>query len=91
MTMNRCRLHSGFSFSESIQEVIKFCVQLKKVNRFYVEFILFFKKVLDSSGGEVLYFTTMQYIRRKGVFELEHIKESREDEKNDWYMSGLLC
>lgn len=41
--------------------------------------------------GGVLYFTTMQYIRRKGVFELEHIKESREDEKNDWYMSGLLC
>lgn len=34
----------------------------------------------------MLYFTTMQYIRRKGVFELEHIKESREDEKNDWYM-----
>ena len=23
MTMNRCRLHSGFSFSDSIQEVIK--------------------------------------------------------------------
>ena len=34
----------------------------------------------------MLYFTMMQYIRRKGVFELEHIKESREDEKNDWYM-----
>ena len=33
-----------FLFSGSNQEVIKFCVQSKKLKRFYVEFILFFKK-----------------------------------------------
>ena len=37
--------------SGSNQEVIKFCVQSKKLKRFYVEFILFFKKVLDLSEG----------------------------------------
>lgn len=79
-------------FYQSIQEVIKFCVQSKKLKRFYVEFILFFKKVLDSSGGGGCY-TLLQcsIFGGKGVFELEHIEESREDEKNDWYMSGLLC
>ena len=30
--------------TEARQEVIKFCVQSKKLKRFYVEFILFFKK-----------------------------------------------
>ena len=30
--------------TEALQEVIKFCVQSKKLKRFYVEFILFFKK-----------------------------------------------
>lgn len=57
---------------------------------FMLNLYYFSRRYLIHRGG-VLYFTTMQYIRRKGVFELEHIKESREDEKNDWYMSGLLC
>ena len=58
---------------------------------FFIELVLFSSQYLILRGGGMLYFTMMQYIRRKGVFELEHIKESREDEKNDWYMSGLLC
>ena len=43
----------GFSFSGSIQEVIKFCVQLKKVNRFCVEFIFFSRKYLIYQGEGV--------------------------------------
>ena len=35
----------------------------------------------------MLYFTHDSSIfGGKGVFELENIKESREDEGNDWYM-----
>lgn len=46
---------------------------------FMLNLYYFSRRYLIHRG--VLYFTTMQYIRRKGVFELEHIKESREDEK----------
>ncbi|RHU97585.1 TetR/AcrR family transcriptional regulator [Dorea sp. OM07-5] len=43
--------------SGSNQEVIKFCVQSKKLKRFYVEFILFFKKILDfQEGCAILYY-----------------------------------
>ena len=46
--------------SGSNQEVIKFCVQSKKLKRFYVEFILFFKKILDFlEGYAILYYDTV--------------------------------
>ena len=51
--------------SGSNQEVIKFCVQSKKLKRFYVEFILFFKKVLDlSEGYAILYYDAVYSTER---------------------------
>ena len=39
---------------------MKFCVQSKKLKRFYVEFILFFKKILDFlEGYAILYYDTV--------------------------------
>ena len=73
--------------SESNQEVIKFCVQSKKLKKFYVEFILFFKKVLDLSKGGCYPLLGCSIFDGKGVLKLEHIEESRENEKNNWYMS----
>ena len=67
----------GFSFSGSIREVIEFCVQLKKLNRFCVEFI-FFKKVLDLSrrGIYIIIYHDRLYSVGKEFFCLENIKES---------------
>lgn len=48
---------------------------------FFIELVLFFKPALDSPGEgyAILYY---DIFGRKGIFELEHIKESREDEGN---------
>ena len=43
---------------------------------------IIFKPVLDSSGGVCYTLPRYDIFGRKGIFELEHIKESREDEGN---------
>ena len=48
---------------------------------------IIFKPALDSSEGVCYTIPRYDIFGRKGIFELEHIKESRENEKNDWYMS----
>lgn len=71
----------GFSFSGSNQEVIKFCVQSKKLKRFYVEFILFLKKVLDLSRGDaILYYDTV-YSAGKEYLSLNTSKKAERTKK----------
>lgn len=43
---------------------------------------IIFKPVLDFSGEECYTLLRYDIFGRKGIFELEHIKESREDEGN---------
>ena len=58
---------------------------------FMLNLYYFSRRYLIHPGGGCYTLLQCSIFGGKGVFELEHIEESREDEKNDWYMSGLLC
>lgn len=66
----------GFSFSGSNQEVMKFCVQSKKLKRFYVEFILFFKKILDFLEGYAILYYDAVYSAGKEYLSLNISKKA---------------
>lgn len=58
---------------------------------FFIELVLFSSQYLIFRGGGVYTLPRYDIFGRKGIFELEHIKESREDEGNHRCMPWLLC
>ena len=49
---------------------------------FFIELVLFSSQYLILRGGVCYTLPRYDIFGRKGIFELEHIKESREDEGN---------